>query len=909
MISNKQIKNIRFSRVYADVKISEGLFNIHLFDIASGDLNNSFWNFLKDNLNLSFRPITNINDEFLKDLNFINPEDQISLINNSLISLYKKTNLVKENTYKNSIGVTEANIEYSPQEKIVSFVNKTNNLIKVTGNRDDVFPLSAIIEGENDYSNISYLIPNNFNFLAGNSSINCQLIDKLKLDKSSNEIYYAFLNTIKHLSKIYFESIHNQTLDYLKDEKNSFDFGKSTLEDFLPKVIDEDAKDINTDHKFQNVYFTLGKILRIESRFSKLYPYVDFSDSETEYDATVKLLNTSGVPYRVSDAPKKYIDDRSYLFVSEDEKVCACVRHKSGYKILDKEKEIYVNDGEKMPQGQIIILFPTTPSNPGAWEFIKIGMVDAWIPLLLVICTCILLAAATLIPAFIISQLTSLYIPYGGLYSLIFFGLSAIGILTIIYLIQLIQSRYLIRFETITESNLQTMMVDRLLRLRPDLVSTFSVGSMQSRVLGISGLRQTITLNIIPVLTAYLSVIFNLIYLWTFSWRMTSIVLLGAVIIAISTYYAALKRIKYFSAMTELDGTLLGTTNDAINGISELRTFGTSGNYFEKYSLIVRPLIIAIFNSITFKDRVDLLTDMVLYVTYIFLLPTAYFLVNSGETILTIGSVIAFLTCTQTFLTKFEEGIDKTITSLVQIATYWERAQEVISLEAEKSSLDGTPKNFNGSISARKLSFSIKPTKLNKGSAKYIIKDLSFKVIPGSNNLILGKPGSGKTTLLALLSGMHKSYEGEIIISNSELKLISPRVYRSYISNVSQVLIFMQGSIKNNLSAGLSIASNRISSLLKIFFLDEFFNTLPMGLGTVISPLAPTLPTLIKKKLFLLKATIKSPKYIFIDETFSEMDKKEIKKILDFYKSNGCTVITTTSDTSLTNLFDQIIEI
>ena len=48
----------------------------------------------------------------------------------------------------------------------------------------------------------------------------------------------------------------------------------------------------------------------------------------------------------------------------------------------------------------------------------------------LVILTCILLAAATLIPTFIISQLTSLYIPYGGLYSLIFFGISALGVLT-----------------------------------------------------------------------------------------------------------------------------------------------------------------------------------------------------------------------------------------------------------------------------------------------------------------------------------------------------------------------------------------------------------------------------------------------------------------------------------------------
>ena len=61
----------------------------------------------------------------------------------------------------------------------------------------------------------------------------------------------------------------------------------------------------------------------------------------------------------------------------------------------------------------------------------------------------------------------------------------------------------------------------------------------------------------------------------------------------------------------------------------------------------------------------------------------------------------------------------------------------------------------------------------------------------------------------------------------------------------------MQGSIKNNLSGGLSVSSDKISNLLKDFFLDEFMKTLPMGLGTVVSPMAAALPIQIKKKLLI----------------------------------------------------------
>ena len=311
MTSNIKKINNCFSRVYADIKISDGAFSIHLMDITSGDLNNSFWDFLNDNIKLSFKPIKNISKKYLKNLNFIEPDDTISLINNSLISLYKKADLFDSNTNINTKAVTKLNIDYSAQEESVSFVNKTNNLIKITGNEDHLFPLSSIFLENKDSSPISYLIPNNYNFVAGNSPFNSQSIDKLQLDQNLDEVFKAFLNTLNHISEIYFESIQNRSLKYLKDEKESFDFGTATLGDFLPKIVNEDTKDIGSSSKFENVYFAVGKILRVESRASELYPYVDFSDCDTEYDATIKLLNTSGVPYRVSEAPSRYIDDRS----------------------------------------------------------------------------------------------------------------------------------------------------------------------------------------------------------------------------------------------------------------------------------------------------------------------------------------------------------------------------------------------------------------------------------------------------------------------------------------------------------------------------------------------------------------------------------------------------------------------
>ena len=218
MTSNIKKINSSFTRVYANIKTSDGAFSIHLLDITSGDLNNSFWNFLNDNIKLSFKPLKNISKKYLKDLNFTEPDDTVSLINNSLTSLYKKADLFDSNTEITSKAVTKLNIDYSAQEKQVSFVNKTNNLIKITGNKDDLFPLSTIFLEKKDSSPISYLIPNNFNFLAGNSPFNSQSIDRLQLDQNPDEVFNAFLNSLNHISEIYFQSIQNRSLKYLKDD-------------------------------------------------------------------------------------------------------------------------------------------------------------------------------------------------------------------------------------------------------------------------------------------------------------------------------------------------------------------------------------------------------------------------------------------------------------------------------------------------------------------------------------------------------------------------------------------------------------------------------------------------------------------------------------------------------------------
>ena len=172
-------------------------------------------------------------------------------------------------------------------------------------------------------------------------------------------------------------------------------------------------------------------------------------------------------------------------------------------------------------------------------------------------------------------------------------------------------------------------MIDRLLKIDPCDINSFTQGSMQSRVLGLSQLRSIVASNLTPILTALTAVFFNFIYLFVYSWQLSLIVLLSGTILACSTIYGAMQRTKHFKSMTEIDGNLVSLTNDIIGGIADVRSSDTFGDLYNRFTKVSSPLIDAVFNATRMSDRVTVLSNSSLYITYIFLLPTAYYLYQS----------------------------------------------------------------------------------------------------------------------------------------------------------------------------------------------------------------------------------------------------------------------------------------
>ena len=77
-----------------------------------------------------------------------------------------------------------------------------------------------------------------------------------------------------------------------------------------------------------------------------------------------------------------------------------------------------------------------------------------------------------------------------------------------------------------------------------------------------------------------------------------------------------------------------------------------------------------------------------------------------------------------------------------------------------------------------------------------VIKNISFKVKPGTNIALVGPTGAGKTTIVNLLTGFYQIEEGEIFIDKINIKDYKKDSLRRIFGMVLQDTYLFYGTIK-----------------------------------------------------------------------------------------------------------------
>ena len=156
---------------------------------------------------------------------------------------------------------------------------------------------------------------------------------------------------------------------------------------------------------------------------------------------------------------------------------------------------------------------------------------------------------------------------------------------------------------------------------------------------------------------------------------------------------------------------------------------------------------------------------------------------------------------------------------------------------------------------------------------KVILQGINYSFHAGCKYAVMGESGSGKTTLTKIILDLLPGYTGDIRYGQVEQKHICLENLHRHIAYVDQQVYLFQDTIRFNITLGQPFTDREIMAVIKRCRLEDFVNSLPDSLDTVIKENGKNLSGGQRQRIALARGLIRNVQYIILDEGTSALDE------------------------------------
>lgn len=236
---------------------------------------------------------------------------------------------------------------------------------------------------------------------------------------------------------------------------------------------------------------------------------------------------------------------------------------------------------------------------------------------------------------------------------------------------------------------------------------------------------------------------------------------------------------------------------------------------------------------------------------------------------------------------------DQLIAQLSDLYAQSAAAQQLVALydllkphqaEASAQAQQAVEALFEPSITFDHVSFRYSET------GPWVLKDISFELAPGQRMALVGANGAGKSTLIALLLGLLKPTQGQILIGGKPLQMMSDAQRRTYFSTVFQsaelqpvrILDFVTGSLNPD-----EQDRERVEAILQRVDLAHRVEQEQNGIETYLMPAYTgegiNLSGGETQRLVLASVLYQSAPIVLLDEPTAALDPLAEKRLYEIY--------------------------
>ena len=415
-----------------------------------------------------------------------------------------------------------------------------------------------------------------------------------------------------------------------------------------------------------------------------------------------------------------------------------------------------------------------------------------------------------------------------------------------------------------------------LIRLPTSYFEKRHVGDIISRMGSTVPIQEALTQTIVSVLIDGVMAILMLVILYIYSPLLGTIVLISVVLLTLSTLliYPHLRRTQEEAIYAKA----IENTHviESIRASTTVKLFGREAQREAAWRNLYTDFINANVEygkfTIWQKFAETLLTGLQIVIV---VWAAAKMMMGDGSGF-TLGMLVAFLAYRQYFTDSVTQLLQKGIEFRL-LSLHLDRLSDIIfSEEEDLEEQSGDVPDLTGAIELENISFRYSDTD------RWIVKDYSLSLTPGSMTTLTGLSGGGKTTLLKLILGLYQPTSGRILINGQPLSEIGIQNWRSQIGVVMQDDKLLSGTIADNISFfDPEMDMKKVVEAAKKAQIHDEIAAIPMNYTSMVGDMGSILSGGQKQRVLLARALYHDPKVLFLDEGTANLDTKTEKTIVE----------------------------
>lgn len=431
---------------------------------------------------------------------------------------------------------------------------------------------------------------------------------------------------------------------------------------------------------------------------------------------------------------------------------------------------------------------------------------------------------------------------------------------------------------------LRADLVEHCLRLDMSFHNTKTPGEMIERVDGdVKVLHKFFSQFVVKVLGSLLLLAGILIVLfredWRVGWTFVGFILLTMLVM----WWLRSVGVSYWKAARQAGAERAGFMAEVFSGTEDIRSCGAKDYTLYRFYELARALMNKTLKANLATNLVANASWLSLSLSTALALAMGAYLYQQGKA--TIGTVYliyqysTMLTWPMQYITEQMQDLQRAGSGLARILEFL-RIQSQVRDNGQSGLGSGLlkPASLEGAltVSFEGVSFGYQETQAVENS-EAVLRDLSFRLQPGTVLGLLGRTGSGKTTLTRLLFRFYDPAHGRICLGDGQsgpidIRQIPLHTLRQRVGLVTQDVQLFHATVRDNLTFfDRSIPDAHIYKTIEDLGLDEWYQLLPNGLNTELGS-GRGLSAGEAQILAFTRIFLRNPGVVILDEATSRLD-------------------------------------